>query len=236
MDIPYKWNYTIYSLLGLASLTLHTFLNWFHVVVSIGSSFLFIADQNLVLLEYITTFIHSLLLLLLLSHFSRVRLCVTPQTSAHRALLPLGFSRQEHWSGLPFPSLMHESEKMKVKSLSRVRLLVTPWTAAHQAPPSMGFSRQEHWSGVPLSILYLMEFGALINSAAINIHVHVFGYMFSFLLCYNPRISGLYKLMFTFLGNHLTFFQSGNTILRSYQQCEMFHFLYILANFYYYFV
>ena len=25
--------------------------------------------------------------------------------------LSLGFSRQEHWSGLPFPSLMHESEK-----------------------------------------------------------------------------------------------------------------------------
>ena len=23
---------------------------------------------------------------------------------------PLGFSRQEHWSGLPFPSPMHESE------------------------------------------------------------------------------------------------------------------------------
>ena len=23
----------------------------------------------------------------------------------------LGFSRQEHWSGFPFPSLMHESEK-----------------------------------------------------------------------------------------------------------------------------
>ena len=45
---------------------------------------------------------------------------------------------------------MHESEKVKVKSLSRVRLLATPWTAAHQAPPSMGFSRQEYWSGVPL--------------------------------------------------------------------------------------
>ena len=43
---------------------------------------------------------------------------------------------------MPFPSPMHESEKMKVKSLSRVRLLATPWTAAHQAPPSMGFSRQ----------------------------------------------------------------------------------------------
>ena len=52
-----------------------------------------------------------LLLLLLLSHFSRVRLCATPQTAAHQAPLSLGFSRQEHWSGLPFPSPMHESEK-----------------------------------------------------------------------------------------------------------------------------
>ena len=52
-----------------------------------------------------------LLLLLLLSRFSRVRLCVTPQTAAHQAPLSLGFSRQEHWSGLPFPSPMHESEK-----------------------------------------------------------------------------------------------------------------------------
>ena len=52
-----------------------------------------------------------LLLLLLLSHFSRVRLCATPQTEAHKAPPSLGFSRQEHWSGLPFPSPMHESEK-----------------------------------------------------------------------------------------------------------------------------
>ena len=51
------------------------------------------------------------LLLLLLSHFSRVRLCVTPQTAAHQASPSLGFSRQEHWSGLPFPPPMHESEK-----------------------------------------------------------------------------------------------------------------------------
>ena len=93
------------------------------------------------------------MLLLLLSHFSHVQLCVTPQTSAHQALLPLGFSRHEHWSGLSFPSPMYESEKVKVKSLSRVRLLVTPWAAAHQAPPSMGFSRQEYWSGVLLPSL-----------------------------------------------------------------------------------
>ena len=50
-------------------------------------------------------------LLLLLSRFSPVRLCATPQTAAHQAPPSLGFSRQEHWSGLPFPSPMHESEK-----------------------------------------------------------------------------------------------------------------------------
>ena len=44
------------------------------------------------------------MLLLLLSRFSRVRLCATPS---------LGFSRQEHWSGLPFPSPMQERKKWK---------------------------------------------------------------------------------------------------------------------------
>jgi len=34
-------------------------------------------------------------------------------TAAHQAPPSLGFSRQEHWSGLPFPSPMHESEKWK---------------------------------------------------------------------------------------------------------------------------
>ena len=45
---------------------------------------------------------------MLLSHFS-----ATPETAAHQAPPSLGFSRQEHWSGLPFPSPMHESEKWK---------------------------------------------------------------------------------------------------------------------------
>ena len=54
---------------------------------------------------------HLVLLLLLLSHFSRVQLCATPKTAAHQAPSSLGFSRQEHCSGLPFPSPMYESEK-----------------------------------------------------------------------------------------------------------------------------
>ena len=51
-----------------------------------------------------------------------------------------GFSRQECWSGLPFPSPMHTCT---LSHFSRVRLYVTLWTAAHQAPLSTGASRQD---------------------------------------------------------------------------------------------
>ena len=36
--------------------------------------------------------------------FSRERLFATPWTVAHQAPPSMGFSRQEYWSGLPFPS------------------------------------------------------------------------------------------------------------------------------------
>ena len=48
---------------------------------------------------------HSFYALLPLpSRFSCVRLCATPWTAAYQASPSMGFSRQEHWSGLPFPS------------------------------------------------------------------------------------------------------------------------------------
>ena len=43
-----------------------------------------------------------------------LQLCPTlcdPKTAAQQTSRSLGFSRQEHWSGLPFPSPMHEREK-----------------------------------------------------------------------------------------------------------------------------
>ena len=40
----------------------------------------------------------------MLSHFSHVQLFATLQTVAHQAPLSMRFSRQEYWSGLPFPS------------------------------------------------------------------------------------------------------------------------------------
>ena len=56
-----------------------------------------------------------LLLLLLLSRFSRVRLYVTPEMAAHQAPLALGFSRQEMGVGCHF--LL---QCMNVKSESEV--------------------------------------------------------------------------------------------------------------------
>ena len=55
----------------------------------------------------------QLLLLLLLSRFSHVWPCATPQTAAHQTPPSLGFSKREHWSGLPFPSPIYKSEKWK---------------------------------------------------------------------------------------------------------------------------
>ena len=44
---------------------------------------------------------------------SRVWLFATPWTAAHQAPPSMGFSRQEYWSGVPFPPPVHESEKWK---------------------------------------------------------------------------------------------------------------------------
>ena len=41
--------------------------------------------------------------MLLLSHFSCVGLCATPETAARQSPLSMGFSRQEYWSGVPLP-------------------------------------------------------------------------------------------------------------------------------------
>ena len=50
------------------------------------------------------TLSYWLLLLLLLSRFSHVWLCATPWAAVYQAPPCIGFSRQEYWSGLPFPS------------------------------------------------------------------------------------------------------------------------------------
>ena len=68
--------------------------------------------------------------MLLLSHFSHVRLC----HPIDQAPPSLGFSRQEHWSGLPFPSPMHKSESEVAQScltLSDVMDCILPGSSVH---------------------------------------------------------------------------------------------------------
>ena len=48
-----------------------------------------------------------------LKSLSRVRLLATPWTAAHQAPLPMGFSRQEYWGGVPSPSLWERISRYK---------------------------------------------------------------------------------------------------------------------------
>ena len=86
----------------------------------------------------------------MLSRFSRVQLCATLWTAAHQAPPSTGFSKQEYWSRLPFPS----PSKVTYRLLFLFSLYVmsdtfaTPWTVDCQLPLSI-FPRQEYWSGLP---------------------------------------------------------------------------------------
>ena len=92
-----------------------------------------------------------LLLLLLLSCFSRVGFCAT-LLGWQPTRLPCPWDSPGKNAGVGCHSFSNAWKwKVKVKSLSCARLSATLWTAAYQAPPSMGFSRQEYWSGVPSS-------------------------------------------------------------------------------------
>ena len=93
----------------------------------------------------------SRITLLLLSHFSRVQLCVTPQTAAYQAPPSLGFSRQEHWSGLPFPS--PQDHPIEPQTLSQTRFLFfTSLSAIANSPGPF-------WSIVPIKLVLSLEWG-----------------------------------------------------------------------------
>ena len=90
-----------------------------------------------------------MLLLLLLSCFSCVRLCATPWMAAHQAPPSLGFSRQEYWSGVPLPSpACNYQIRSDQISRSVVSDSATPWIAARQASLSITNS----WSSLRLNV------------------------------------------------------------------------------------
>ena len=67
------------------------------------------------------------MLLLLLSRFSRIQLCVTPYTAANQAPPSLGFSRQDTLEGV---ASSFSNACMHAKSLQLHPTLCDPWTAA----------------------------------------------------------------------------------------------------------
>ena len=129
----------------------------------------------------------------------------------------MGFSRQEHWSRLPWPppgdlpnpgikpgSLVLQEVSLPseppgqafvvVQLLSRVRLFVTSWNVAWQASLSMVFPRQGHWSGLPFaSPRDIPDSGTEPVSPALQVD--------SLLLCHlgSPQVSIYYAVSVLFL-------------------------------------
>ena len=68
---------------------------------------------------------------------SRVRLFATPWTVAYQAPLSVGFSRQEYWSGLPFPSPGDLSDPGIEPGLQHCRWTLYP--LSHQGSPSLSW-------------------------------------------------------------------------------------------------
>ena len=72
--------------------------------------------------------------------------------AAHQDAPSLGFSRQEHWSGLSFPSPMHESEKWK-------------WSRSVMSDPQRPHGLQ------PSRLLHLWDFPG--KSTAVGCHTFI---------------------------------------------------------------
>ena len=61
-------------------------------------------NQEMLIMKTVTAaLIIGTLCLCVLNRFSHVQLCATPWTVAHQTSPSMGFSRQEHWCGLPCP-------------------------------------------------------------------------------------------------------------------------------------
>ena len=81
-----------------------------------------------------------------------------PIDGSHQAPQSLGFSRQEHWSGLPFPSPMQESEKWKW-SRSVCPTLCDPVDCSLPGSSIHGIfqARVLEWSAIAFSDNYLLK-------------------------------------------------------------------------------
>ena len=79
----------------------------------------------------------------MLSHFSRVQLYATPRTAAHQAPPSTELSRQEHWSGLPFPAptslLLQSNFYTHTQRVGEREKIKATWQNFKQRSPSCFF-------------------------------------------------------------------------------------------------
>ena len=89
---------------------------------------------------------------MLLSRFSHVRLLATSWTAAYQAAPSMGFSRQEHWSGVPLPSLMLYAAAA-AKSLQLCLTLCDPIDGSPPGSPVPGIlqARTLEWVAISFS-------------------------------------------------------------------------------------
>ena len=136
-------------------------------------------------------------LLLLLSHFSHVQLCATPKTAAHQDPPSLGFSRQEHWSGLPLPSpglwvralllnVLDLSPFIKIKyfqCMLEIHFLLRR--------PHYILTRSRWWGKI--SAVKLHKLGTFLVVQWLRIHLPIQGTQVWFLVQEDPTCSGATK-------------------------------------------
>ena len=126
-------------------------------------------------MQQITSFQNKrLLCYAMLSHFSRVRLCVTPQMAATRLPHPWDSPGKNTGVGCHFPL-----QCMKMKSESEIAqscpTLSDPMDCSPPGSSVHGFSRQKYWSGVPLpSPKQILEIEFNISSQLLtNVYAYV---------------------------------------------------------------
>ena len=129
--------------------------------------------------------------MLLLNHFSRVWLCATSS---------LGFSRQEHWSGLPFPSPRHKSEKWKWSrtamsdssrphGLQPTRLL-RPWDFVYMYTYLEGSYAHHYITNAILRYIYL-------NVMYMCVYVYIYIYIYIYICTHSQSWASLVAQMVT---------------------------------------
>ena len=128
--------------------------------------------------------------------FSRVRLFATAWTVAHQAPLSTGFPRQEHWSGLPFPSPgalpdpgIEPASPALAGGFFTTEPPGNPWVAEDHQHPSGGGRNFQHRRSASHTFFGLRDFSSVLS---------VLKYVFLF-FCFFPTKKHWFWPTFHFL-------------------------------------